>query len=160
MKSKELGRTLKWWRKKRGFSLKKLASKSGLCYPTIARIEHNIRNPRRETLLALCTILKIKMEDLDRTVEELEAACEAAKGEDTMERVKRQCKFKENFGTKLHGCLGEIDNGNYFYCSYCHTFVTEMATGLRDQPHYFEEVPFSELNDFEENIADEEEELC
>ena len=36
----------------------------------------------------------------------------------------RKCRSYEIFGFKPSGCKGIIDNGNHFYCSFCHTYIS------------------------------------
>ncbi len=55
---------LKEWREKRGFSLRDLAERSGVHYVMIARLQKGQGDPQLSTLLKLCRVLEITLNDL------------------------------------------------------------------------------------------------
>jgi len=60
-----LGKRIKEFRKKKGWSQQKLAEKSGLSFNTITRIEQGIGDsPTLKTLLKLSEVLEIGLDEL------------------------------------------------------------------------------------------------
>jgi len=60
-----LGKRIKEYRKKKGWSQQKLAEKSGLSFNTITRIEQGIGNsPTLKTLLKLADVLEVGLDEL------------------------------------------------------------------------------------------------
>jgi transcriptional regulator with XRE-family HTH domain len=55
---------LREWREKRGLSLRKLAELSGVHYVMIARLQTGQGDPQLSTLLKLCRVLDITLNDL------------------------------------------------------------------------------------------------
>jgi len=44
-----------------------------------------------------------------------------------MKRKRRKCRCFEITGKKFAGCKGYIDNGNYFFCSFCHREISRSV---------------------------------
>lgn len=55
---------LREWRKRRGFTLKKLAELSGIHWVTLANLEAGRGDPQLSTLLKLCGALQITLNQL------------------------------------------------------------------------------------------------
>lgn len=57
------GRRLQTLRKEKGYTLRALAEKAGLCYQTIFKIEKNMRDVKFCTFLNILKALEVKIED-------------------------------------------------------------------------------------------------
>ncbi len=65
VKENMLGKRIKEFRKKKGFSQQKLAEKSGLSFNTITRMEQGIGDsPTLKTLIKLADVLEVGLDEL------------------------------------------------------------------------------------------------
>jgi transcriptional regulator with XRE-family HTH domain len=64
--SAEVAHILREVRKKRGLSMTALAARAGLSQGMISLVENKLRNPTLDTLLRICEVLGIRLEEVIR----------------------------------------------------------------------------------------------